>query len=53
MNDSSSKQEGILSIIAAVIVMLSAMWNTILSIVISLAILMLFGIYSSMNKLLI
>jgi hypothetical protein len=50
MKSNSSKQEGILSIIAAVIVIFSAMWNPVISIIISLAILMLFGIYRFMNK---
>ncbi|MFX0105131.1 MAG: hypothetical protein ACFE75_06545 [Candidatus Hodarchaeota archaeon] len=43
--DNSLKQEGILSIIAAIVVLFSAMWNPIISIIISVAILLLFAIY--------
>lgn len=50
MKNSSSKQEGIYAIIAALIVLFSAIWNPMVSVVVSIAALGLYGIYKFLQN---
>jgi hypothetical protein len=46
----STKTEGTFAIIAAFIVLLSAMWNPLISAVVSIVLLLAFGIYKWVQK---
>jgi len=46
----STKTEGTMAIIAALIVLFSAMWNPLVSAVVSVVTLMAFGIYKFVQK---
>lgn len=50
MKKPDSKQEGTFAIIAAMIVLFSAMWNPMTSIIISISALILYGIYKFAQK---
>ena len=50
MKKINPKQEGTFAIIAAMIVLFSAMWNPITSVIVSIAILVLYGIYKFVQK---
>jgi len=49
-NEMNTKSEGTLAIIAALIVLFSAMWNPLVSVVVSILALLGFGIYKYMQK---
>jgi len=49
MKKLDSKQEGTFAIIAALIVLFSAMWDPIVSVIVSLVALVLYGIYKFMQ----
>lgn len=46
----NAKTEGTLAVIAALIVLFSAMWDPRVSVVVSIAALALFGVYKLLNK---
>jgi hypothetical protein len=46
----NSKKEGTFAIIAAFIVLFSAMWNPLTSVIISIGTLVLYGVYKFMQK---
>ena len=46
----NTKIEGTLAIIAALIVLFSAMWNPLVSVTVSIAALAVFGVYKFMQK---
>ena len=46
----NTKTEGTLAVIAALIVLFSAMWNPVISVVLSTVALMAFGIYKYIQK---
>jgi len=46
----NAKSEGMLAIIAALIVLFSAMWNPLVSVAVSIVALLGFGIYKYMQK---
>lgn len=48
MKKLNPKQEGLFAIIVAMIVLFSAMWNPITSVCVSVAVLVLYGIYKLM-----
>jgi hypothetical protein len=50
MKKISSKQEGAISIIAAVIVLFSAMFDPMVSVVLAIAALVVLGVFMFMNK---
>ncbi len=50
MKKLDSKKEGGFAIIAALIVLFSAMWNPMTSVIVSIAALVLYGIYKFMQK---
>jgi hypothetical protein len=45
-----SKTEGTLAIVAALLVLFSAMWNPIVSVVVAVVALAAFGVYSFMQR---
>lgn len=49
-NEMNTKTEGTLAIIAALIVLFSAMWNPLVSTTVSIVVLAMFGIYKFMQK---
>lgn len=50
MKKQNNKEEGVFSIIAALIVLFSAMWDPWISIIVSIAALVGFGLYKFLKK---